>query len=66
LGGPCDDGHSSVGLDIAISDFAQHFVEMQVPHSTALHSLQLPDRTPYLVGPVARLNLCRDRLPPAR
>ncbi len=56
---------SSGGLDIAIGDFEQHFVETQVPHSTALHSLQLPDHTPYLVGPVARLNLCRDRLPPA-
>ena len=55
---------SSAGLDIAIDDFEQHFAEEQVPHSTALYSLQLPDRTPYLVGPVARLNLCREQLPP--
>ena len=56
---------SSDGLDIAIDDFERHFAEVQVPHSTALHSLQLPGRTPYVVGPVARLNLCHDQLPPA-
>jgi coenzyme F420-reducing hydrogenase alpha subunit len=30
-----------------------------------LHSVRLPDETPYLVGPLARLNRCHDRLPPA-
>jgi coenzyme F420-reducing hydrogenase alpha subunit len=65
-GSPSDSGRiiSSAGLDIAIDEFEQHFAEEQVPHSTALYSLQLPDRTPYLVGPVARLNLCREQLPP--
>jgi len=55
---------SSDGLDIAASDYPAHFEERQVPWSTALHSLRLPAGTPYAVGPLARLNLCRDRLPP--
>jgi len=65
-GSPCGSGRiiSSAGLDIAIDEFEQHFAEEQVPHSTALYSLHLPARTPYLVGPVARLNLCREQLPP--
>jgi coenzyme F420-reducing hydrogenase alpha subunit len=29
---------SSDGLDIAIDDFERHFAEVQVPHSTALHT----------------------------
>jgi sulfhydrogenase subunit alpha len=51
------------GLDIPVTAFAQHFQEQQVPHSTALHAHL--DGSPYLVGPLARLNLNRDRLPPA-
>ncbi|MFM8217820.1 MAG: nickel-dependent hydrogenase large subunit, partial [Planctomycetaceae bacterium] len=36
-------------------------------HSTALHSLRRADRRPYLVGPLARVNLCGDLLAaPAR
>jgi coenzyme F420-reducing hydrogenase alpha subunit len=54
---------SSGGLDISIAEFAQHFVEHQVPHSTALHCLL--DGRPYLVGPLARVNLHSRRLPPA-
>jgi sulfhydrogenase subunit alpha len=53
---------SSDGLDIAIEEFEQHFEERQVPHSTALHALL--HGHPYLVGPLARLNLNMDRLPP--
>ena len=53
---------SSDGLDIAIDEYESHFVEHQEPHSTALHSLL--DAKPYLVGPLARLNLNLDRLPP--
>ena len=53
----------SAGLDIPIADYERHFRERQVPHSTALHSLREPDGTPYLVGPVARMNLSRGRLP---
>jgi sulfhydrogenase subunit alpha len=52
---------SSDGLDISIEEFEQHFVEHQAPHSTALHALL--HGKPYLVGPLARLNLNHDRLP---
>ena len=52
---------SSEGLDIAIEDYQQHFSEFQVPYSTALHA-GLHDR-PYLVGPLARINLNADCLP---
>jgi coenzyme F420-reducing hydrogenase alpha subunit len=52
---------SDRGLDIEISKFEDHFIEHQVPHSTALHCLL--DGTPYLVGPLARVNLNRDRFP---
>jgi len=55
---------SSNGLDIAHAEYAQHFGERHVPHSTALHSVMLPDEKPYLVGPLARMNLCRDQLLP--
>ncbi|MGB5260116.1 MAG: Ni/Fe hydrogenase subunit alpha [Gammaproteobacteria bacterium] len=53
---------SSNGLDIGIEDFAEHIIEYQVPHSTALHALLKGDT--YLVGPLARMNLHQDRLPP--
>ncbi|MEX0704107.1 MAG: Ni/Fe hydrogenase subunit alpha [Planctomycetales bacterium] len=55
---------SSSGLDIPIEDYETHFEERQVPHSTALHSVRLPDATSYLCGPLARINLCFDQLPP--
>ncbi len=60
---PLNEGRlvSNDGLDIDISDYAEHFVESHAPHSTALHS-HLHGR-PYLVGPLARLNLNLDRLP---
>jgi coenzyme F420-reducing hydrogenase alpha subunit len=53
---------SSGGLDIAAADFDCEFLEHQVPHSTALHS-SLKERGAYLVGPMARYALNRDRLP---
>jgi len=52
---------SSNGLDIPVEKFEQHFKEFQVPHSTSLHA-SLND-APYLVGPLARLNLNIDQLP---
>jgi coenzyme F420-reducing hydrogenase alpha subunit len=52
------------GLDINVEEFEQHFVEQHMPQSTALHSVMLPDHLPYLVGPLARWNLCFDELPP--
>ena len=54
---------SSAGLDIAVADYESEFIERQVPYSTALHSV-LKDRGVYLVGPMARYALNRDRLPP--
>lgn len=52
---------SSEGLDIEAGEFEQHFTEMQVPHSNALQA-RLAGR-PYLVGPLARVNLNLDRVP---
>lgn len=52
---------SSAGLDIPIADYEQHFREFHVEHSTALHSLL--DEKPYLVGPLARVNLNYEQLP---
>jgi coenzyme F420-reducing hydrogenase alpha subunit len=52
---------SSLGLDIPCSQYRDHFDEYQVPHSTALHSML--DGKPYLVGPLARLNLNHEQLP---
>ena len=54
---------SDDGLDIAVGEFDAHFAEHQQPHSTALHCAL--HEQPYLVGPLARLNLNYDRLPPA-
>lgn len=54
---------SSAGLDAAIEEFDLHFAEQQVEHSTALYCL-LKGR-PYLVGPLARINLNLERLPAA-
>jgi coenzyme F420-reducing hydrogenase alpha subunit len=53
---------SSAGLDIAAADYESEFLERQVPYSTALHSV-LRQRGAYLVGPMARYALNRDRLP---
>ena len=54
---------SNKGLDIAVQDYEQHFVEEQVPHSHALHST-LKERGSYFAGPLARYNLNFDRLTP--
>jgi coenzyme F420-reducing hydrogenase alpha subunit len=61
---PMNEGRivSSAGLDIAATDYESEFLERQVPHSTALHSV-LKERGAYLVGPMARYALNRDRLP---
>ena len=60
---PMNEGHivSTRGLDIAAAEFDRLFVERQVPRSTALHCLL--NSEPYLVGPLARLNLNLNRLP---
>jgi sulfhydrogenase subunit alpha len=54
---------SNKGLDIAVGEYEDHFVEEQVPYSTALHSV-LKERGAYLVGPLARYNLNFDQLSP--
>ena len=55
---------TSRGLEVPISQFLDHFREVQVGHSTALHG-RLKDGGTYLVGPLARLNLNWDLYPPA-
>lgn len=54
---------SSNGLDIDIHEYEDHFEEFQVPHSTALHSRRVGGGH-YLVGPLARFNLCFEQLRP--
>ncbi|HIJ21568.1 MAG: Ni/Fe hydrogenase subunit alpha [Gammaproteobacteria bacterium] len=51
---------SDNGLDLPIEQFEQRFEELQVPHSTAFHALL--DGEPYLVGPLARLNINNNKL----
>jgi sulfhydrogenase subunit alpha len=53
---------ASDGLAIGPDAWDAHFAERQVPHSTALYAAY--HGQPYLVGPLARLNLNHDRLPP--
>ncbi len=48
---------------VALEEFEEVFQERQVPQSPALHA-RLPDGTPYLTGPMARLSLFPDRLHP--
>lgn len=54
---------SSSGLHIEAKDFDNYFEESQVPHSTALHA-KLKNAGSYLVGPMARYNLNREKLSP--
>ncbi|HJV52353.1 MAG TPA: Ni/Fe hydrogenase subunit alpha [Noviherbaspirillum sp.] len=60
---PMNEGRivSDRGLDIGSGEYDSFFAERQVPHSTALHCLLAGQ--PYLVGPLARINLNADRLP---
>jgi len=62
---PMNEGRivSSRGLDLAASEFDRAFEEVQVPHSTALHS-RIRGRGSYMVGPLARVTLNADRLTP--
>jgi sulfhydrogenase subunit alpha len=54
---------SNAGLDIAVREYEDHFVEEHVPYSNALHSTH-KGRGAYFVGPLARYNLNFDRLSP--
>jgi len=62
---PFSDGRlvSNKGLDAPFSEFREHFEEVHVEHSTALHC-QLKARGAYLVGPLARYSLGFDKLTP--
>ena len=63
---PIDQGDciiSSAGLDVPETAFEENFLEEQLPHSTALHSRTQAGEL-YLVGPLARYNLCFDLLSP--
>jgi coenzyme F420-reducing hydrogenase alpha subunit len=55
---------SNRGLDIAVSDYDDHFEEVHVPRTTALHSRFRNGGDAYLVGPLARYSLNFDRLSP--
>jgi coenzyme F420-reducing hydrogenase alpha subunit len=52
---------SNRGMDIAVNEFPQHFLEEHVAHSNALHG-KMQDGAAYLVGPVARYNNNFDQL----
>jgi coenzyme F420-reducing hydrogenase alpha subunit len=54
---------SNKGLDIAVRDYENHFLEEHMPYSSTLHSVY-KDHGPYFVGPLARYNLNFDRLTP--
>jgi coenzyme F420-reducing hydrogenase alpha subunit len=63
---------ASDGLDIDIGEYQNYFRESHVAHSTALHAHYFPGGyaegktgVPYLVGPLARLNLNFAQLPQA-
>ncbi len=47
---------SGSGLDIAPGEYEEHFIEQQVPHSTALQSRMAGGGT-YFLGPMARYSL---------
>jgi coenzyme F420-reducing hydrogenase alpha subunit len=63
---PLNEGRlaSNRGLDIDAAEYEDHFVELHVKHSNALHSV-VRGRGSYLVGPLARFNLNFDKLPDA-
>lgn len=54
---------SDGGLDVSPAEFENRIAEFQVPYSTAFQSRL--DGKPYLVGPLARMNLNIDRMPPS-
>jgi sulfhydrogenase subunit alpha len=56
---------STEGWSIDATQYEQRFQEKQVPHSTALHSVRLPEESAYSVGALARVNLNQDLLSPA-
>lgn len=61
---PMNEGRivTSSNESIAVENYEQEFEEIHVPHSTALHSLRKQTGQSYLVGPLARVGLNRERL----
>jgi len=62
---PMNEGHivSNRGLDISATDFEDHFEEIHVAHSNALHCVMRGSQASYHVGPLARYALNFARLP---
>jgi coenzyme F420-reducing hydrogenase alpha subunit len=56
---------TSSGDEVEVSRYRDEFQEQQVPHSTALHALRKSTGRPYLLGPLSRVNLNREKLSPA-
>jgi sulfhydrogenase subunit alpha len=54
---------STEGLDIDVAEWRDHFEEIQVERSNALHC-RLKERGTYHVGPMARFTLNHDKLTP--
>ena len=54
---------SDRGLDVAVAEYEEHFVEEHVERSNALHS-RTREGASYLCGPLARFALGGDRLSP--
>ncbi len=52
---------SNRGLNIAVKEYEEHFMEDHVSHSNALQSVHR-ERGPYHVGPIARYNLNYEKL----
>jgi coenzyme F420-reducing hydrogenase alpha subunit len=63
---PMNEGRvvATSGLNVPVEEYEQHFQERHMRQSTALHSVKIPQRKSYLVGPLARINLCFDQLSP--
>jgi len=55
---------SNRGLDITAQDYDQHVREEHVAYSTALQA-ELVGQGAFMVGPLARFNLCHEQLPAA-
>jgi coenzyme F420-reducing hydrogenase alpha subunit len=62
---PMNEGNiiSNKGLSISAQEFDNHFEELHVKHSNALHCVMKDSKTPYHVGPMARYALNFSTLP---
>ena len=62
---PITEGHliTNESHAIELKDYETHFIEEHIEYTNALHS-HFRDGRSYLVGPIARYNLCFDKLSP--